>query len=172
MKSREQAERLFYENENLAYHIAWKYIPRWPDHLRDDILNEALIGLWKAAQTFDPAKGTKFSTWCGVCVAGAINHLLRALYRQERGVATSLDRDFGGDEDELEPSSLLGDGEGLDSQIELRQALSFLGNGSYLWRNIQGYTQREIAKEAGFSQAHVSRLIQKERDAVQEALGA
>jgi RNA polymerase sigma-B factor len=43
----------------------------------DDLVQEGLLGLLSALETFDPAKGVKFSTYATHFVAGAIRHFLR-----------------------------------------------------------------------------------------------
>ena len=59
----------------------------------DDLLQEARIGLWKAERDYNPAKGTKFSSYAITRMRGEILHYLRdhvrliaiPAYAQERG---------------------------------------------------------------------------------------
>lgn len=42
----------------------------------DDLLSEAMIGLWKAWQTWNPQRGC-WNTWAGQCVRSVLMHYLR-----------------------------------------------------------------------------------------------
>lgn len=170
--NREQAEKLFYDNKSLAYHVAWKFIPNWPGY-KDEILNDALLGLWKGAKAFDPSRGVKFSTYGGMLAEIEILRLLRSIRKQERGVATSFEREIAREgDDALTLTDWMGYEANFDGHVELNQAVAFLGKKSYLLRSVQGYSQMEIASATGYSQAYVSRKIKREREAVREALGA
>lgn len=49
-------------NAGLAWKLAGKYARGDNSRHWDDILQEATIGLWRAAESFDPSYGTQFST--------------------------------------------------------------------------------------------------------------
>ena len=64
--------RLVEDNVKLAYHIAHKYFRGASELISfDDLAAEAMYGLVRAAQTFDPAKG-RFSTYAGLCISNSI----------------------------------------------------------------------------------------------------
>jgi RNA polymerase sigma factor (sigma-70 family) len=69
-------EELFNENIGLAFHIA----KRWRRNLGtrrelvwEDLKQEALFALWKAARTFDPSHGCTFSTWAWPVIENYLN---------------------------------------------------------------------------------------------------
>lgn len=63
-------ELLVEDNIRLAYHIAHKYksniVPL------DEAVSASLEGLWKAAISYDPRKGVKFSHYAATCMQRAI----------------------------------------------------------------------------------------------------
>ena len=61
----------------------------------DDLNQEGLMGLLKAASGFDPDKGVKFSTFAEVCIS---NQMKSYLARTKRG---SAETDLPDNEDEL-----------------------------------------------------------------------
>jgi len=83
----EDQRALVAENTGLAKAVAnkWaKYANDWTDP--DDLVSEALAGLCRAAQTWDPAKGAKFSTY-GWCWA---EQNVRRFLNEERGRGVNI----------------------------------------------------------------------------------
>jgi RNA polymerase sigma factor (sigma-70 family) len=90
---------LVLENLLLAKWVAARYVGRGLD--RDDLDQAAVLGLMRAAQLFDPRRGTKFTTyatwWCRQSVRRAIEneaktirlpgHVLQSLGRRTRAQA-------------------------------------------------------------------------------------
>ncbi|MBI4403965.1 MAG: sigma-70 family RNA polymerase sigma factor [Deltaproteobacteria bacterium] len=67
--------RIVSSNIRLVKSIAEKRIRAFPA-LRlelDDLIEEGNLGLINAAETFDPARGVRFSSWAGTCIENAIN---------------------------------------------------------------------------------------------------
>lgn len=65
----EEYERLIIENEALVYHVLKQM------HLYsqlEDYYDVGMIGLCKAAKTFDNSKGSKFSTYACICIRNTI----------------------------------------------------------------------------------------------------
>jgi RNA polymerase sigma factor (sigma-70 family) len=58
-------EELFRKNEPLAIHIAKRAIHPRDGFDRADVKQEALIGLWEAAKSYEPARG-RFSVWAAI----------------------------------------------------------------------------------------------------------
>jgi RNA polymerase sigma factor (sigma-70 family) len=77
------AAALFAANERLALwlagklwrHLGWRSSLQARGHDFDDVRQVALFALWRAAATFDPARGFKFSTMASPTVWRAIEHL-------------------------------------------------------------------------------------------------
>ena len=71
---REEALRLYEENEKLVFFILNKY---YPTHAFDeDAAQEGRIGLWNACQSYDPERSA-FSTYAGRAIRNAIAMSLR-----------------------------------------------------------------------------------------------
>lgn len=70
-------EKLFNENIKIAYTIANTY--KNYIYEREDIKQQALMGLWKAAVNYDERKGFKFSTFANVVIRNSINIYLRSV---------------------------------------------------------------------------------------------
>jgi RNA polymerase sigma factor CnrH len=71
-------DALFSDNLPLAdYLLGRLHLPGWVDP--DDARQEALVGLWKAAEKFDPSRGLKFSALATACVRNQVlQHFDRA----------------------------------------------------------------------------------------------
>jgi len=75
-------------NQNLLHHILKRF--SYAREPYEDLLQVANLGLIKAAQRFDPARGVRFSTYATAIVDGELRHHLRdsLLLRQPRWVKT------------------------------------------------------------------------------------
>jgi RNA polymerase sigma-B factor len=73
-------------NQNLLHHILKGFA--YADEPYEDLLQVANLGLIKAAQRYDPARGVRFSTYATAIVDGELRHHLRdsLLMRQPRWV--------------------------------------------------------------------------------------
>jgi len=61
----------------LVHKIVNKYAWMSPKHSRDDLVQEGLLGIIKAIETFDISKGFKFMTWVYPQVRGAVQGVAR-----------------------------------------------------------------------------------------------
>lgn len=64
-------------NDNIG--LVYMQLHRFNRAHDEDALSAAMIGLWKAARTYDDAKGVKFSTYASVCIYNAIACYLRPM---------------------------------------------------------------------------------------------
>ena len=62
-------DKLIRHNLRLVAHIAKKY---YATDTPEDLISTGSIGLIKAVNTFDPARGIKFSTYASRCIENAI----------------------------------------------------------------------------------------------------
>lgn len=61
----------------LVHKIVNKYAWMSPAHSRDDLVQEGLLGVVKAIETFDISRGTRFMTWVYPQVRGAVQGVAR-----------------------------------------------------------------------------------------------
>lgn len=61
----------------LVHKIVNKYSWMSPVHSRDDLVQEGLLGVVKAIETFDLSRGTRFMTWVYPQVRGAVQGVAR-----------------------------------------------------------------------------------------------
>lgn len=61
----------------LVHKIVNKYAWMSPAHSRDDLVQEGLLGIVKAIETFDLERGTRFMTWAYPQVRGAVQGVAR-----------------------------------------------------------------------------------------------
>lgn len=73
-------EELFEKNTLMAYKIANKYRTNY-NRYYEDIKQEALLGLWRACQTYN--ESTKFSTYAYVCIKNTVNMYIRRFRKHE-----------------------------------------------------------------------------------------
>ena len=60
---------------------------------REDLIQEGMIGLFQAIQSYDPQKGVKFSTYSGTCIRNRILNSLNELIRHRKAVDVGRDMD-------------------------------------------------------------------------------
>lgn len=73
-------EELFDANRGLVFHIAGRV--KIPKEEEDDMLQEGLLALWRAALGYDETTGSKFSTYAGVAIERAmVNYAERSWHR-------------------------------------------------------------------------------------------
>jgi len=82
---------LWTKHRNLAHAIARTY--RLPGAEAQDVEQEALIGLWVAARSFKPGRGTSFPTFARVVVKRRLSTLLKSALAEKNAVLTNADRD-------------------------------------------------------------------------------
>jgi RNA polymerase sigma-B factor len=123
----------------------------------DDLVQVGALGLVKASTRFDPDRGVAFASYAAPAVEGAIRRHLRD--RTAPGApGKTAGTDTAGDQpaDDSEPTAeseyrLLVAG-GMRALDQREQRIVFL-------RFHADMTERQIARELGISQAHVSRLL-------------
>lgn len=158
---RTEAEKLFEENTSLAY---WVISSRFSNLVGDeDVLQEALIGLYKACLGYDETRGT-LSTVAVKYITNAILIYLRNQRIKSRISLISLNSSIptdNGDEVPLseivEDSNQIVEGHG----VFLREFISTLKerDKKVIQLSLLGYNQIEIGQILGISQSYCSRII-------------
>lgn len=183
-----EAKRILIErNLRLVAHIAKKYQNTEEDP--EDLISVGTIGLIKAIDSFDPAKGSKLVTYASRCIDNELLMLMRGRKKIAREV--SLYEPIGTDKEGNEISFLdicVYGREDIAKQLEQDDTLAKL---SELVREIlterekeiiilrygllrqKEMTQREIGKMLGISRSYVSRIekraLEKLKNAMKEA---
>ena len=163
----EEYEKLIIENEALVYHILKQM------HLYsqlEDYYDVGMIGLCKAAKTFNNSKGSKFSTYACICIRNTILMDIRDQKRQCDYYSISLQTPVGGEKDEILLEDTISDYEleldilNKEEKMALIESVRKLNDDDrqmidlYFWKEM---TQQEISRYLKMSQANVSRRIQR-----------
>ena len=164
-------QKLIEHNLRLVAHIIKKYYASQND--QEDLISIGTIGLIKAIDTFDPAKGIRLSSYASRCIENEILMHLRktANLKSEVSFDEPLNTDWDGNE--LLLSDILGTESDLvmkpieadvDRQL-LSDALEKLEDREReiitLRFGLDGRperTQKEVADRLGISQSYISRL--------------
>lgn len=148
---------------------------------RQDVEQELMMELCKAAYRYDASKGTQFSTYAVSCIKSKIRTIKakRGLWSATRQFkkgqemyvgfeVTSLNRKIDGNDEELElmdiiPSTETPMEDQVLARIEIdRFAESLTGNDkTIIEMRMQGYTYQEIADKIGISETHACRRVKK-----------
>lgn len=158
---RTEAEKRFTESTPLVYWLVNRYFPSLSGD--EDILQEAMIGLWNACLNFDEEKGFVFSTFATACVLNTVNMELRR--RSRRIVTSSIDEPIS--EDGLTVAEVVEDKKAqIDDSILLLMdffnSLTEKEQKAVKYR-MMGLNQEAIGKKIGVSQAQCSRIFTKLR---------
>ena len=162
---------LITHNLRLVVYIAKKF--EAPGVSVEDVISIGTIGLFKAVNTFTPARNIKLATYASRCIGNEILMYLRksSNRRQEASIDEPLNTD--GDGNELLLSDVLGSDENLVG-LQLEQA----AERATLRRSVEQlaprerqimelrfglvdgveHTQKEAADALGISQSYISRL--------------
>ena len=155
----EKAERLFADNVSFAYWVLNRYFPKIAQD--EDIVQDALIGLWEACLAFDENKGFRFSAFATPCICNNI----RMTLRKRKIVATiSLDEPIPDNED-LTFGELIEDPLAC-IDLEAIALCQFIERLSEMEKGIvrlqlKGVSQREGGKAVGVSQGQYSRILKR-----------
>ena len=109
---------------------------------KEDLIQEGMIGLYKAVRDFDPSKEIRFITFAGVCIDRQMLHAIEAAHREKnRPLNTSILLEDGafeataslaaGDQD---PESLVISQEMLDERMKDQKTITVEGlTGTMTW---------------------------------------
>jgi RNA polymerase sporulation-specific sigma factor len=162
-------EKLITDNMRLVYyHFGKLRYNEFKVSHGDDFIGQGMLGLVKAAKTFDADRGAKFATYATRCINNEFYMYLRHL-RKKDGPMVSMDAeiDTGSDGTPITLSDILCDDSmerTIDNFCRRDEVARFSGtlqerDQKILELKLQGKTQREIADAIGCSQSYVSRLV-------------
>ncbi len=148
----------FDENVGLVYYVFNKFYQNYRN-IEDDLIQEGLMGLWKACQTFDSLRGTEFSTYATVVIKYAMCMYVRKIDRRPKEY--SLDRLVDKDESGMTFLNLVPHEEQEDPRdvyiIEVLMKVAKENNCEEIVKmKLEGIKQVDIAKELGLHQSTIS----------------
>lgn len=168
-------EKLVTDGEGLVRHFAALYGQGLD---LEDLYQTGVIGLLRAAKTYDPCCGTAFSTWASSCIVSEIRHYVRHERPYMQPEKACLDDEYDVDEDiDRQPArvkvtnisyeSIENSAQApnpfdleVEDKVVLEQAFKTLGG---LQRDVinalffRQMTQQQAADELGITQRRVSR---------------
>lgn len=168
MKMNEEQQKLVLDNQKLVYHVI-KQLHLY--HKLEDYLDVGIIGLCKAAQTFKPENGSKFSTYACICIRNNILMEIRNENRQCDAYAISFSSIISSNKDkDLTLEDTLSDYELENDILNKEEFISLITSIERLDKKdktiidlyfYQNKTQKQIAQILNMSQANASRRIQR-----------
>ena len=168
MKMNEEQQKLVLDNQKLVYHVI-KQLHLY--HKLEDYLDVGIIGLCKAAQTFKPENGSKFSTYACICIRNNILMEIRSEKRQCDAYAISFSTIINSSKDQdLTLEYTLSDYELENDILNKEELISLVTSIERLDKEdktiidlyfYQNKTQKQIAQILNMSQANASRRIQR-----------
>lgn len=178
-------EKLINHNMRLVAHVVKKYTGSAET---DDLISVGSIGLIKAINTFDTAKGTQLATYTARCIENEILMLLRANKKYKNDVYLSDSVGMDKDGNEMTLMDLLYEKDDavfsqVDTSIEREKFLQFIKGVltareytvlclRYGLKGQRNYAQREVAKFLKISRSYISRIekkaVEKLKDAVKK----
>ncbi len=139
---------------------------------KEDLYQEGLIGLYKAALAYDENNGTPFSVFARVCIKHSINSALRIYYgKKNYPIRSYLPIDSDGDEVKevqglgpvTEPERLLIEKESYLTLLNIIDASLSAFERDVLKLYVQGRSYGEISKRLKVSAKSVDNAIQRIR---------
>lgn len=131
----------------------------------EDLIQEGRLALVKAAQKYDPDKGTKFSSYAYPAILHHYYHIMRDRFSPKRyHVEADIDLERHLEEEErfyvYDPVNF----EGFLAQ------LSELDKTIVLYRVVEGYTHNQIADILGYTHQYISLRLKKIRKVFDEVI--
>lgn len=162
-------DKLILDNQRLVYYL-YEQLSKTDivKSNKDDIVSEGMLGLIKAADTFDETKGYQFCTYAGLCIRNSMLMYIRKLnkhWHKEISLYTPIGEDNEGNQlcyADIIQSDTEDFGEG-NNRILLREGIDKLAekDKEIMLAVITGYKQREIAAMMGVQQSSISRRIKR-----------
>ena len=144
----------------------------------DDILQEGMIGLYKAIRDFDPENDsqTSFFTFASLCINRQMVNAIEASQRQKNRALndsvtlTEEEWDNLSGESEISPERIVLEREGKDERLEkIRKSLSLMEQ-AVLDLHLSGYDYREISKMLGKPPKAIDNALQRIKKKAREQM--
>lgn len=152
---------LFQNNIKLTTFASKSWLNNSPEYLREDILAEARVGLWKACKTYNSSIGFTFSTYAVRVIFNQVGMFMRKQKRHSK--VSSLDTYIVDIDEKLTVIDAIGYEHDFESDISYKSTIAKLNNYPITKRIVAGELQRDIAKSIKKSQSLVSKAFTRER---------
>lgn len=161
-------------NLRLVAHITKKYCSNTNE--QDDLISIGTIGLIKAVNTFDDAKGIKFATYASKCIENEVLMYFRSLKKSAQDISINEPIDSDSDGNPLTLMDIISVDDTIADEInhkmqvkklyeyiekikdEREKNIIILRYGLY---GVTPLTQKQIAKRLNISRSYVSRIEKK-----------
>ena len=158
--------RIFVRNKSLSYFIAGAD--------RDDIIQEGMIGLFKAVRDFSLERGVSFKTFADLCVTRHIITAVKNASRQKHAPLNfyvSLNKPLSDDEGDSTLEQLLGHAENLNPEEIVIKKENADALGSDMSRILSQFEASVLSLYLkGHSYADISKALCKDVKAIDNAL--
>lgn len=163
MKSR---EIIFEANIPFAVYMVNRYYSTTDPELYDELIQTAVVGLWKGVKSYKPSTETKITTYTGRCILNEIRMFYRRRDRQI--LASSLDDIVNGYDEDVSLYNVITDEYDFTEEISrnclLDDLIGYLNEDEkqlvleYYYMN---YNQTQLAEKYNIRQSAVSRRLKK-----------
>ena len=161
------AEALLQKYKTVVKRRASSYYMAGAD--RDDVIQEGMIGVFKAIRDYDPEKGASFSTFADLCINRQIVTAVKAAQRYKHSPlnnSMSLSNSFSENGEEgntLEDTIVSNASEDPEAMLLLREGLDYIGrNGGELLTLLKARSGNSISKES------LTRRLRRSRERLQK----
>ena len=167
---------LFEQTKNLVYHAYNEKFAEIPAnrHIKEDIIQEGMLALWKACKKFDSSRGVKFASYA---YSSIYKSMMCYATRQHKKTSctVSLNEIAWKDNDgnTITYTEMLSVPVApTETKCAITQCLNQMDKDSQSAFNytVEGYTQGEIAEKLQISQAQVSRMLRKIKRVLKDTL--
>lgn len=165
MMERTKCQILAENNIGLAYYFAQQYVGNGIEY--DDLKSLALVGLVKAANTFNPDNDIKFSTYAAVCIKNEIKMCFRKQKTYNQFHMVSLEEPLNDEGFELKDTiedDDIGFDEVLSMHDDLQCAMKILTNRERQvmeMKYVMNLSQTETARILGVQQPSISKIADR-----------
>lgn len=149
----------FESNIRLVYKVYNDHFQdcRW---IEDDLIQEGMIGLWKACQAFDESRGVPFGSFAYICIRNSMGMLLR----REARHAEHMNFDLQVDEYRatVQELSKIDEREQIQTSLLVQDVLSqakAIGCYDIVQMKLAGMKQKDIAAKLGMKEVAVSEAL-------------
>ena len=153
----------FEANKNLIPAVYLRRFSQYP-YLREELFEEGLVGLWRAAKFFDESKGVQFSTFAFITIFRAMRRYVRFVLDGYHCVSMEEVVAVDGDGSKITYNDILQSQDRISEELlSYRNEIRNLPEEQRIICDMmeQGFRQEEVGKALGISQSKVSRELQK-----------